>query len=284
MPPRCGSEANVRFHLNVLGAPAIARETGLLTGVESEEFERLSGPEKVSVAVGSVVKAVTFRRGGFAAGVLLLEEELDPRKLEESRGLADASDLLDGYYSSVTAAFRLAPRVSIGLSGSIFAGRNASGDREIGFGRVYGALLRPNDLVTVGLTYFDVPASFSGYRRGLEGFAPRTMNAGVSCRPTRALLVTFDLRDLAETHGDTALSPRAGVEWNLAGAGALRLGAFREETGAPPVVTLGLGAIPMIDCWEGPNTVRGDAFVLSYATLLREGRGPRYVLSVVLHF
>ena len=284
MPPRCGRAANVRLHLNVLGAPAIARETGLLTGIESEEFARLSGPERVLVAIGSVVKAVTFRRGGFTAGVLLLEEELDPTRLEQSRGLADAGDLLDGYYSSATAAFCLAPRVSIGFSGSLFAGWDESGGREVGFGRAYGALLKPNDLVSVGLTYFDVPANFAGTRRGLEGLAPRTMNAGLSCRPTRALLVTFDLRDLAEIHEDTALSPRAGLEWNLGGAGALRLGAFREQTGAPPVVTLGLGAIPMIGCWEGSDTVRGDAFVLSYAALLREGRGPRYVLSVLLHF
>jgi hypothetical protein len=287
MPPQCGHGTNVRFHLNVLGAPAIARETGLLTGVESDEFARLSAAEKVAIAVGSVLKAATIRRGSFAVGVMLLEEQLDPRKLEESRGLADAGDLLDAYYSSVSAAFRLAPRVSIGLSASLFAGRDASGDREVGFGRVYGALLRPNDAVRVGLTYFDVPADFAGYRLALEGFAPRTMNAGISYRPIPALLATFDLRDLAEIHEGTALSPRAGLEWNLAGRAALRCGALREEAGAPPVVAFGLGAIPMIDCLEGAegaDAVRGDAFVMNYAALLREGRSPRYLLSVVLHF
>lgn len=282
-PPLCRRVGNFRFHVNVLGAPAIARETGLLTGVETEEFAALPAVERMSVAVGGLLKSVTFRRGGFVCGVLLLEEHLDPCGLAESKGLADAGDLLDAYYSSLCVAFRLDPRVSIGLSETIFTGVGEGGERHFGIGRSYGAVLRPNDKVAVGLAYFDFPTEFTGYRREVEGIAPRTMNAGVAYRPIESLVLSFDLRDLAEKHSDTAFQPRAGLELNLWGKASLRAGAYREEGGSIDVLTAGLGAIPMPGCSGGDGGRSSDAFVLNYAVLLSSRTGPRHLLSVVLH-
>lgn len=284
VPERCRRGGNFRVHLNVLGAPAIARETGLLTGVASEEFDRLPGLEKVAIAVGSLVKGVSYRRGGLAVGVLLLEEHLDPDALAESKGLADASDLLAGYYSSVGVVFRLDPRVSIGASETLFAGFDEAGERTFGVGRAYGAILRPNDAVSVGFTYFSVPSDFADYRLGVEGLAGQTMNAGVAYRPSQSVLLTFDLRDLAEKHAATGLSPHAGFEWALWGRAAVRAGAFLEDGGDSRVLTVGLGAIPMAACWGGGVSAPSDAFVLNYAALLTEGEGPRHLLSAILHF
>lgn len=284
VPPPCRRRGTLRVHLNILGAPAIAAETGLLTGILSDEFDRLPGAEKAWIAVGSLVKGVSFRRGGFAVGVLLLEEHLDPVKLAESKGLADASDLLESYYSSAGVVFRLAPRVSIGAAETLFVGTDENGRRRFGVGRAYGAILRPNDAVAVGFAYYDFPAEFAGYRRGLEGLAARTMNAGISYRPAESVLLTFDLRDLAEEHSTTALSPHAGVEWNLWGRGAVRAGAFLEDGVDSRVLTVGVGAIPMTGCWVGGGGSRSDAFVLNYAVLLSRREGPRHLLSATLHF
>jgi hypothetical protein len=284
VPPSCRRSGNFRVHLNVLGAPAIARETGLLTGVPSDEFDRLAGPEKAVIAVGSLIKAASFRRGGFAVGVLLLEEQLDPEALAESKGLADASDLLSAYYSSVGVVFRLDPRVSIGAAETLFAGFDGAGERIFGIGSAYGAILRPNEAVSVGFTYLSVPPEFAHYRSGIEGLASQTMNAGIAFRPSASVLVTFDLRDLAEKHTATALSPHAGVEWGLWGNAALRGGAFLEDGGDSRVLTVGVGAIPMVACWEGGVSAPADAFVLNYAALLTEGEGPRHLLSAILHF
>jgi len=284
IPPGCRPGGTLRVHLNVLGAPAIVRETGLLTGVQSEEFDRLPGLEKVTIAVGSLVKGVSFRRGGLAIGVLLLEEYLDPHALAESKGLADASDLLTAYYSSVGVVFRLHPRVSIGAAETVFAGLDEAGERRFGAGRAYGAILRPNDAVSVGFTYFSVPPDFADYRLGIEGFAGQTMNAGLAYRPSQSILLTFDLRDLAEKHAATALSPHAGFEWDLWGRAAVRGGAFLEDGGDSRVLTVGVGAIPMTACWEGGASAPSDAFVLNYAALLTEGEGPRHLLSAILHF
>ena len=284
VPPRCRRGGNLRVHLNVLGAPAIARETGLLTGVRSEEFDRLGGLEQTAIALGSLVKGASFRRGGLAIGVLLLEERLDPDALAESKGLADASDLLSGYYSSVGVVFRLDPRVSIGMAETVFAGLDEAGERRFGAGRAYGAILRPNDEVSVGFTYFSVPADFARYRLGVEGLAGQTMNAGLAYRPSSSLLLTFDLRDLAEKHAETGLSPHAGFEWDLWGRAAVRGGAFLEDGGDSRVLTVGLGAIPMAACWSGAASAPSDAFVLNYAALLTDGEGPRHLLSAILHF
>jgi hypothetical protein len=271
-------------HANILGAPAIIRETGILTGVHKEPFADLSGLEKLSVALGGAVKAVTVRREGLCAGVLMLEERLDPAALAESKGLADAGDLLEAYYTSFAVVFRLAPTVSIGATGTLFAGWTASGERLFESGRAYGALLRPNERVSVGLAYFDFPRALSDYRRALEGLAPRTMNAGVVYRPTNYTLLSFDLRDLAEKHQDTALAPRVGFEWNLWGRAALRAGWFREENDGSDVITLGVGGIPMVGCPAGEESLRSDAFVLNYAVLVSVGQGPRHLLSANLHF
>lgn len=281
-PPLCRRRADFRFHLNALGAPAIARETGLLTGVETREFADLPAAERMSVALGSAVKSVTFRRGGFACGALFLEEHLDPRGLMESKGLADAGDLLSAYYSSFCVAFRLDPGVSIGFAQTVFA-RLDDGERQLGIGRSYGALLRPNEWMTVGLAYFDLPRDFEDYRREVEGVGPRTMNAGVAVSPAENIVLCFDLRDLAEKHADTSLEPRVGLEWDLWGNAALRLGAYREQGGRADVLTAGIGAIPMPGCGGGGGIRSGDAFVLNYAVLLSTDTGPRHLLSVVLH-
>ena len=283
-PPRCRRGWNARVHANILGGPAVIRETGLLTGVHTDPFRDLPGGEKLFVAVGSLVKSVTLRRGQLAIGALMLEEQLDPRGLIESQGLADPAYLLDAHYSGVAVAFKLAPTVSIGISQMVYAGVRESGERRYGSGRIYGAMLRPNDIVTVGFTYFDLSHGFRDYRRGLEGLAPRTMNAGISFRPVRSVLLTFDLRDMAELHSDTSLEPRAGIEWNLWGRAAVRAGAFREDGGGSTVLSLGVGAIPMIGCFHRGEALRSDGFVLNYAVLLSEDTGPRHLISALLHF
>lgn len=283
-PPRCRTGVNLRVHANILGGPAVIRETGLLSGVYTEPFSELPDGEKLFVAIGSVVKGVTMRRGGLAIGMLLLEEQLDPAGLEEDQGLSDPTRLLDAYYSTLTVSFILAPAVSIGLSQVIFSGLDGSGERLYGGGRVYGAMLEPNDRVTVGFIYYDVANGFKNYRREIEGLASRTMNAGLTFRPTKNLVLAFDLRDLAEKHPDTALEPRFGAEWNLWGRGAFRGGLYREDDGESVVLSLGAGAIPMIACFKGQDAFRADSFVLNYAVLLKGGAGPRHLISVLLHF
>ena len=286
VPPRCGSGTGTDFrvHVNILGAPAIARETGLLTGVESEPFASLPAIEKLSIALGGIAKGATVRAGGFAVGVLFLEEHLKPDGLAGSRGLADASDLLSAYYTTFAFAFQLAPSVTIGASEIILSGWDVPGERKNGSGRAYGALLRPNGKVTVGLTYLDLPGDFDHYRLGVEGLGSRTMNAGLAYRPLDELLLTFDLRDLSEKHAETSLEPRVGLEWNLWGRGALRAGAFREDGGGTNVLSLGMGSIPAAACPRSGRMPTGDSYVLSYTVLLKQEGGPRHLLSVLLHF
>ncbi len=283
-PPRCRRGWNLRIHGNILGAPAVVRETGLLTGVHTEPFRDLPGGEKVVIAVGSAMKAFTLRRGQLALGVILVEEQLDPTGLVGAQGLADASYLLESHYSGMTIAFRLAPTVSIGLTQMVFARLNSSGERVYGGGRVYGALLRPNELVTVGFAYFDFSRGFQNYRREVEGLGPRTMNAGVTFRPIPPLLLTFDLRDMAEKHSDTSLEPRAGLELNLWGRGAFRAGLYREDGGESTVLSVGAGAIPMVGCFHRGEAYRSDGFVLNYAVLVSQNSKPRHLISALLHF
>ncbi len=284
LPPACHRGTNLRLHLNILGAPAVARETGLLTGDLTEPYASLPALEQVTLGIGSVVKGATLRRGGLSIGVLLLEEQLDPEGLAESRGLADAGDLIDGYYANVVVSFRLDPRVSVGATGTILAGWNADGGRQYDLGRVYGALLKPNDRVTVGLMYFDLPVGFEAYRRGIEGLAPRTMNGGISYRPSDDVIVALDLRDLGEKHAGTGLEPRVGIEWTVLGVAAVRAGGFREEGSEAGVLTLGLGAISMPGCRTGSEAPGGETFVLNYAALLSEDAAPRHLLSALIHF
>lgn len=282
--PLCGAGARVRVHANALGAASIARETGLLTGIETDPYARLAGIERFFIALGSVAKAVTYRRGSLCVGALLLEEELDPRVLASSRGLADAGDLLNGYYSSLAVSFSLAPTVSIGASHTVYAEIDAAGERVFGTGRAYGALLRPNERVTVGLTYFDASPGFEHFRQDLEGLGPRTMNAGVTYRPLPPVLFTLDLRDLSEKRQDTALEPRVGFEWDIAGRVSVRAGAFREQDDDSGVLSLGVGAIPMVGCRAGEPPLPGDAHVLDYAILLSSGGAPTHLLSALLRF
>jgi hypothetical protein len=284
VPPACGSGVSTRIHVNILGAPSIARETGLLSGAESEPFASLPAIEKLSIVLGSVAKATTVRAGGMAVGALMLEEHLDPAGLAETRGLADADDLLSAYYTTFTFAFRLAPSVTIGVSEMVLSGWDSRGERKNGTGRAYGALLRPNDQVAVGLTYLDLPGAFEHYRLGLEGLGSRTMNAGLAYRPAEHVLLTFDLRDLSETHAETSLEPRVGVEWNLWGRGALRAGGYREDEGETNVLTLGVGSIPAAACPRSGRTPGGDEFVLNYTVLLKQEGAPRHLLSLLLHF
>jgi len=284
VPSNCGSDSRFRVHINALGALPIINETGLLTGEESEPFASLPAFERLSIVLGSVAKAATVRVGGLAVGALLLEEHLDPEGLAAPGGLADASDLLSAYYTTFAVAFRMAPSVTIGASEIVLSGWDVPGERKNGEGRTYGVLLRPNDKVTVGLTYLDLSSDFEHYRLGVEGLASRTMNAGLAYRPSEELLLTFDLRDLSEKHEETSLEPRVGVEWMLWGRGAFRAGAYREDAGATNVLTMGIGSIPVSACPRSARTPGGDSFVLNYAVLLKQGGSPRHLLSVLMHF
>lgn len=284
IPPRCRSADGLRVHINVLGAPAIMAETGILAGSESKQFGSLHAIEKLATAVGAVVKSVSFRTGGTAFGALFLEEHLDPGGLARSSAVVDASDLLDGYYTTFAFAFRLAPSASIGASQTILSGLGSDGGRMTDYGRAYGAILRPNDFLTVGLTYVDLPPDFEHFRLAIEGIGARTMNAGVAYRPSPATLMTFDLRDLSETHSETSLEPRLGLEWNVMGQVALRAGAYREDSGETDVLTLGIGALPKSACQGSSPEFSGDTYVINYAVLLTEDGGPRHLLSAVLHF
>lgn len=283
-PPRCRSANGLRLDVNVLGAPSVAAETGLLTGVESEQFASLHAIEKLTTAIGCLAKSVRVRSGGVAFGVLFLEEHLDPEGLARTRKLADAADLLDGYYTTIAFAFRLAPSASIGASQVVFSGLGGGGGRRTAYGRSYGAVLRPNEFLTVGLTYLDMPPDFQHYRLPIEGLGTRTMNAGVAYRPWPGTLMTLDLRDLSETHPETSMEPRFGLEWTAPGRVALRAGAYREDSGRTDVLTLGVGAIPMSVCPESGPEFSGDTYIINYAVLLADGVGPRHLLSAMLHF
>ncbi len=283
-PPRCRRGWNVRIHGNILGAPAIVRETGLLTGVHTQPYADLPVGEKVALAVGSAIKGITLRRGQFFAGLVFVEERLDPVGLVESQGLADPEYLLNEHASGLSVGFELDPRVSLGFTQLVFAGRGGSDRRVYGAGRIYGALLRPNDEVTVGFTYFDFSRGFHESRSAIEGFGARTMNAGITYRPVSPLLVSFDLRDMAEKHAATSLEPRVGLELNLWGRGAIRAGAYREDEGETAVLSLGAGAIPMVACFHSDEGFRSDGFVLNYAVLLADGSKPRHLISALLHF
>lgn len=281
--PLCRGGARIRVHANALGAVPILHETGILTGTETERFGGLAAAERAMILVGSIAKGTVLRRGSVCVGVLLLEESLDPETLDRSRVLADAGDLLDGYYSTAAVSFALAPSVSIGAAHTVFAGLELDGERVFGTGRAYGALLRPNERVAVGFVYFDAAPGFEGVRAGLEGFGPRTMNAGIAYRLSPRALVTVDVRDLSEKGADTALEPRAGAEWRVRRSAALRGGLFREREGGPAVLTLGVGALPMTGC-RGAERAAGDACAVDYAVLLSSGRAPAHLLSVFLRF
>lgn len=283
LPPECREGNNFRIHVNILGAAVIAQEIGLLTGVETEPYASLPGLEKLGIAIGSLIKSATYRRGGLSVGFVLLEERLGAEQLSGSSGLADAGNLLDAYYSSVAAAFRLDPRVSLGLTVTVFAGWDEAGNREYGLGRTYGATLKPNDRLTASFTFYDCDNEFADYRIDVEGLAPRTVNGGIVFQATDALRLSFDLRDLAEEHAVTALEPHAGAEWTVWRQLSLRLGAYREGSSDSDVLTMGLGAIPMAGCWEAGGAP-SDALVLNYAVLLTNGEGPRHLLSALLHF
>ncbi len=179
---------------------------------------------------------------------------------------------------------KIAPAISLGLSGSMYRVRGESHD-EYQSGYTFGVRLEPSPKMEVGLAYFHAPEDFSDARLSLEQLDSGTVTGGISYYPEPGMIFSVDIRNLSREEQAASLEIHSGAEYTVWNRLAMRAGYFRKKDTKDDVFTLGAGILPS---WgrvaKFRNSVRSD--LLSYTFAREKGRPGRdwHLLTLLLRY
>ena len=139
------------------------------------------------------VKAIMYTNKSVILGVLFNEESF--YNVESSDKLFEPKNFLNNNYNTLLLNIKLAKRLSFGINSHIISRATPDGKVERKkWGTSYGVFMTPAKNYTVGITYFDLPNEFSGYRKRMERIGDETINAGISYKFYKSTTFFFDIR------------------------------------------------------------------------------------------
>lgn len=187
-------------------------------------------------------------------------------------------------FNSAFVNLKIAPTISLGLTGSIYRLREEDHDVYRN-GYSFGVLVEPSPKMEVGLAYFYTPEEFSDSRLNLEHLDGGTVTGGVSYYPQPGTVLSFDVRNPNNEDQAASLEIHSGAEYTIGNRLALRAGYYRKKDTEDDVFSFGMGILPG---WgrvaKYRNSVRSD--ILSY-TFVREKESDRrdwHLLTLLLRY
>jgi len=185
-------------------------------------------------------------------------------------------------FHSIFANLKIAPPVSLGVAGTLYSSR-LNGETKFESGFSFGALLKPNPKMNVGIVYNEMPADFADARMELECIENGSATSGISYHPDDKTVLSIDLRTVNKENQPTSRQIHAGFERRVGERLALRAGYYRRKSTDDDVFSFGFGILPL---WEKisrySSSSRNDIF--SYSIVVENGSGKRrwHVLSLLL--
>lgn len=262
------SERRFRLILNPIGSAAAFSEYATYD-LDYHKDRRLTGVEAALAAV-MLLKGATFTTSAFDVGFMFNEPVI--------RG--DSSAVSDGRFFTVEGVTReafhgaflnlkIAPTVSLGLTGSLYQRRNG-GRNEYSGGYTFGVLLDPTNWMKVGFSYHQIPDNRSDTRTNLESIETGAVSGGVSYYPDSQTTFSMDVRNLNKEAATASLEIHAGAERVIGNRLALRAGYFRKKGTEHDVVSFGAGILPIwVKLQKYRHSTRHD--LLSYTFVMEEG-------------
>ncbi|NOZ61553.1 MAG: hypothetical protein GXO74_07705 [Calditrichaeota bacterium] len=202
-------------------------------------------------------------------GLVFNEQIIDPRVISQQKDIFSYYDFSKNSSHSAILHLRLADRVSLGASGTLFL--REQGDKvQRGFGFSYGILMKPAKRMNAGVVYHYLPRLMSDVRIPLEKMVDQTINVGLSYYPFDATTLSLDLRNLTEEKGKSVIELRFGVEQRVFSLFALRGGYFKERFSDREQISAGIGILDTNIFFSRAEKFQRSPFLLNYAVIFEK--------------
>lgn len=254
------------FYLNPI-APVAAIHQNFRA--QQDEAEAEVSAVDVLKSTALLLKSIAFTGSYIDLALVFHEQILDQGELLQQKQFFENRDIWKNSYHSFLTRIKLAERVSLGFSGSLYVNRiNNQTQQDMGFS--YGILIKPSSNLNVGLAYVDFPKNIPDIRMPLERLSDETMNIGVSYRPTSTTLLAFDFRNLTEDSRKTVREAHFGFEQNIFSIIALRGGYYKERFSDNHVFSGGIGLIDSNLFYNKQNRFNHSQFMLNYSFVFQK--------------
>ncbi|MDW7679643.1 MAG: hypothetical protein SCK70_03715 [bacterium] len=233
-----------------------------------------AGPVQTNENQHYLKNAATFFKGLVITtkfldiGFIFNEQTIDSAKLVEQKQVFEQPAIWSNCYHSAIIRLKLADRVSLGVSASLFYdGTDEELSHDYGFG--YGLLIKPTQKLNVGMTYNYMPQLMSDIRMPLERLVDQTINIGLAFFPFRGATLSFDLRNVTEEKGKSVVEAHFGFEQQLFSMIALRCGYFKERFVPNHTYSMGIGLVDSNFLFSKENKLIQPQFWFNYALALQ---------------
>lgn len=215
-----------------------------------------------------LLKSVVITSKFLDFGVILNEQIVDEPSLVAQKNVFKNYDIWNNCYHTVLTRIKLADRVSLGASASLFY-RQTDDVVEHDFGFSYGIVIKPGKKLNVGMAYHYMPQLMPDVRLPLEKLVDQTINVGFSYYPSNSTTISVDLRNLTEEKGKSVLEPHVGFEQRVFSLFALRAGYFQERFTPHRIVSAGVGLIDSNILFSKESKLNQAHFMINYSLIYR---------------
>ena len=234
--------------------------------------EKLKGKDIFS-SLQYLIPSVVYQRQFLIIGITKFEETLLKKPGDK---FFDSGDLYHNNYSAGFISLKLANRVNLGATYVAYSRKTKNGS-EKKWGGSYGLLIHPGNNTSIGITYFDIPTSFSQVRVPIERIENETINIGFSYNMSPRILVSVDMRNVNEPDKDLSKEMHYGIEGEFLPHTAFRAGYYREKDSMTnlkkDVFSFGIGLIDMNKFRQRVKRLLHSDFIIDYALLSKKDTG-----------
>ena len=219
-------------------------------------------------------------------GFVFNEQIIDENLIAAKRQIFSYYHVPNNCYHSAIIKLRLADRVSLGASTSLFK-KQSEEQVEKGWEFSYGILMKPEKNLNVGISYHYFPKLMSTVRMPLEKMADQTVNVGLSYYPFKSTTLSLDLRNITEEKGKSVIEIRSGFEQRFFSIIALRAGYFRERFSDLKQTSAGIGLIDSNLFFSQNGKFAHSPFLINYAFVQEKRKSTIkrwHVLSLEIRF
>jgi len=235
-----------------------------------------SKADDVLSTLSLLVKSVSLSLNRLEVGLLLGEESIKLPETFYDEQIFGARGYRQNHGHTLVSRLKLAEQVSLGGALSLLYGSTSADSyerhRDLGFS--YGILMRPEEGLQIGVSYFNLPDSLTENRLELERIVDESVNIGVSYRVFDGTLLSLDVRNLGEEQREAVREVHFGLEQVFFSHLAVRTGYFRKN--GENVLSWGLGLFDGNSLFGFENQFAHRNFFLNYAFVLENSAEKRY--------
>ncbi|NIR48685.1 hypothetical protein GWO43_09630 [candidate division KSB1 bacterium] len=254
-------EKKVTFFLNPVSP--------IVGGAKNQDMFRGSGSQidDFFMSLSLLLKSVSVSIDPFQFGVLLGEQNLNLPETFQVGDFFTTQGYRQNHTHSIVGRLKLADRVSLGGAANFSVGSklNAPFERHTDLGVSYGILLKPEEGLNIGVSFYNIPDTLKQSRFPLERIIDESVNIGISYRlfddNTR---FSVDLRNLGEEQEEVVREFHFGVEQVFLSQVALRAGYFRKDEGED-VFSWGVGLLNGASLFQKEVDENYSNYYLNYA-------------------